>query len=301
MMEDKRKSHLFFKMICGISILFLPFIILLLICVLVLFGFFGTTLTKEMGNNNIEYADSYLAISNKYLVNGYVPLQRILYFSLENNDLSMETLYLLNQNSELKNTKTILDVCEDQRVKSLNACDESTIKMNEEFLTVSTKYFNFPLTSSYVITSFFNEQRIIYDKLNTHDGWDFAVPAQTPVYSVCAGVVEKVNFTQSQNIPYEKSQNSTGNIIQIKCDEDYMESYYVTFAHLYPNSAKVHVGDRVEHWTEIASVGTTGYSTGNHLHYQVQDKNGTLLDGMQFIDLTLSKIQNNTYVPPSFK
>ena len=60
------------------------------------------------------------------------------------------------------------------------------------------------------------------------------------------------------------------------------------YAHLYPDSAKVKVGDKVNHWTEIAEVGTTGYSTGNHLHYQVNDENKKAIDGMQFIDFSLS-------------
>lgn len=33
------------------------------------------------------------------------------------------------------------------------------------------------------------------------------------------------------------------------------------------------MGDKVTHWTEVASVGTTGHSTGNHLHYQVENSN----------------------------
>ena len=66
-----------------------------------------------------------------------------------------------------------------------------------------------------------------------------------------------------------------------------MKIYHVVFAHLYPNSAKVKVGDKVTHWTEVASVGTTGHSTGNHLHYQVENSNREKIDGMKFIDFTM--------------
>ena len=96
-----------------------------------------------------------------------------------------------------------------------------------------------------------------------------------------------------ENIPYNQSGNRIGNTITIKCDEDYDKNYYVMFAHLYPNSAKVNVGDRVNHWTEIASVGTTGHSTGNHLHYQVENEEGEKLDGMNFIDFTLKSPNYN--------
>ena len=55
---------------------------------------------------------------------------------------------------------------------------------------------------------------------------------------------------------------------------------------LYPNSKKVNVGDIVSGSQVIGSVGTTGYSTGNHLHYQVQLEDNSYVDGMSFIDFS---------------
>lgn len=298
--KNKKKKNIFLKIIGGSSILTIAFVMVILICVLMILDFFGTNLTKEKVQNNADYADSYISTLNKNLKNGYVPLQRILYFYLEDSSLTIDTLYTMNQNVEAKTTKEITTVCEDQRVKNHGACTDSNLKENEEYLVVTTGRFNFPLDTNYTVTSFYNEQRVIYGESNVHSGWDFAVPAQTPVYSVCSGTVEKVNYTQKENIPYDQSGNSVGNTITIKCDEDYAETYYVVFAHLYPNSAKVSVGDKVNHWTEIASAGTTGHSTGNHLHYQVHNANRELLDGMQLVDLTLSRTTNNDYFEDRF-
>lgn len=286
--KDKKKKSTLLKIIGGSSILSVAFAMVILICVLMIFDFFGTNLTKEKVQSNIEYADAYKNTLNKNLKNGYVPLQRILYFYLEDSSLTIDTLYTMNQNTETKTAKEISTVCEDQRVKNNVACTESNLKENEEYLVVSTGHFNFPLDSNYSVTSFFNEERFIYEEKNIHSGWDLSAPAQTPVYSVCSGTIEKVHYTQKENITYDKSGNGVGNTITIKCDEDYAETYYVVYAHLYPNSAKVKVGDKVNHWTEIASVGTTGYSTGNHLHYQVQNTKGEKIDGMQLIDFTLT-------------
>ena len=47
----------------------------------------------------------------------------------------------------------------------------------------------------------------------------------------------------------------------------------------------VKVGDKVSSWQKIAEVGTTGYSTGNHLHWQVS-KDGNKVDGMNLVDFT---------------
>lgn len=283
----KKKKNIFLKIIGGSTILSIAFAMVILICILMIFDFFGAKLTKEKVQNNAEYADAYTQAVNKYLKDGYVPLQRLLYFHLEDTSLTLDSLYTINQNREQKTAKEIQTICEDQRVKNMVACTETNIKENESYLVVSTGHFNLPLDKNFIVTSFFNEQRVIYGESNVHSGWDLVVAAQTPVYSVCNGTVDKVTFTQNENIPYDQSGNSVGNIITIKCDEDYDETYYVVFAHLYPKSAKVSVGDKVNHWTEIASVGTTGHSTGNHLHYQVENENREKLDGMQFIDFTL--------------
>lgn len=284
----KKKKSLILKIIGGSTILTVACAMVILICVLMIFDFFGTKLTKEKVQHNEEYADAYTTALNKYLKDGYVPLQRLLYFHLEDTTLTLDALYSMNLNKESKKVKEIESVCEDQRVKNMTACTSANIKENEDYLVVSTSHFNFPLKSDFTVTSFFNQERTIYGESNRHNGWDLAVPAQTPVYSVCSGTVEKVNFTQDVNIPYDQSGNSVGNTITIKCDEDYDETYYVIFAHLYPNSAKVKAGDKVNHWTQVASVGTTGYSTGNHLHYQVENANRELIDGMLLIDFTLS-------------
>lgn len=289
MKKSKNKKSLILRIISASTILSIIGFIIILICVLMLLDFFGAKITEEKVQANEEYADAYTIALNKYLKNGYVPLQRILYFYLEDNSLTIDTLYYMNQNSESKIAKDIKSVCEDQRVKNYVACTESNIKENENFLIVSSGHFNFPLASDYTITSFYNQERIIFGEKDIHKGWDFATQAQTPVYSVCDGIVEKVNFTQQENISYDQSKNSVGNTITLKCNEDYNETYYVVFAHLYPNSSKVKVGDMVNHWTEIASVGTTGQSTGNHLHYQVYDSNWKLIDGMQLIDSTMTK------------
>lgn len=288
----KKKKNLLLKIIGSSSILTIAFVMVILICVLMIFDFFGSKLTKEKVQDNAEYADAYINTLNNNLTNGYVPLQRLLYFHLEDTSLTLDTLYKLNQDEENKTSREINDVCSDERLKNMTACTESNIKDNEDYLVVSTGRFNLPLDTNFTITSFFNEQRIIYGESNVHSGWDLAVPEKTKVYSVCDGIVDKVTFTQNENIPYDQSGNNVGNLITIKCDSDYDEIYYVVFAHLYPNSAKVSVGDSVSHWTEIAGVGTTGHSTGNHLHYQVENANREKIDGMQLVDFNLENPNN---------
>ena len=77
----KKNKNLFFKIIGGSSILSIAFAMVILICVLMIFDFFVTKITKEKVQANAEYADAYTQTVNKYLKDGYVPLQRLLYFN----------------------------------------------------------------------------------------------------------------------------------------------------------------------------------------------------------------------------
>lgn len=287
-MKGKKTVAIISAIVGSISIVGVAIALAILTCILMIFNFFSSKLYREKITSNIEYAEEYINVSNKYFKNGYVPLQRILYFHLEDPSLTFDTLYQLNQDEDNKFIENLLIVCGDERVANLSACSADSIDENIDYLVFPTPLFNFPLLEKeYTITSFYGEQRMIYDEPSTHGGWDFAVSEKTPVYSVCDGTVEKVEFTQDENITYDKSNNKVGNTITIKCNQDYFETYYVTFMHLYPNSSKVKVGDSVNHFTEIASVGTTGWSTGNHLHYQVADADWNLIDGMQLIDFNL--------------
>lgn len=286
--KNKQKKNKLLKLIFGSTSLAIPIFMVILICSLMILDFFGVELTEQKIQSNKAYATSYKEAVNNNLENGYVPLQRILYFYLEDSSTDINELYKMNQNVLSKNTKEINVVCNNDKMKNKGACTENNLKINSEYLKVTDARFNFPLKDvKYTVTSFYNEERIIFDKKDFHNGWDFAVDARTPVYSVCSGVIETIKYTQNANIPFNQSNNKIGNTITIKCDTDYQEVFYVKYAHLYPNSSKVNVGDRVEHWQEIASVGTTGYSTGNHLHYQVVNSDGKLIDGMQLINFNL--------------
>ena len=76
-----------------------------------------------------------------------------------------------------------------------------------------------------------------------------------------------------------------GNQIYLECEVDEDVTYKVIYAHLYPDTAKVKEGQMVKAGDELAGVGTTGYSTGPHLHYQVE-LDGNKVDGMSLIDFS---------------
>lgn len=87
-----------------------------------------------------------------------------------------------------------------------------------------------------------------------HYGLDFAASAGTPIYAAASG---KVIYSGYNNGGY-------GKLIII----DHGNGYQTYYAHC--SSLYVNVGDYVSQGQNIAGVGTTGNSTGNHLHFEVR-------------------------------
>ncbi|MCB2067873.1 MAG: M23 family metallopeptidase [Erythrobacter sp.] len=86
-----------------------------------------------------------------------------------------------------------------------------------------------------------------------HNGVDLAAPTGTPVYATADGLVQRAEWFSSY-----------GNYIQIAHGND-IETRY---AHL--SGYAVHAGQEVHRGDLIGYVGTTGRSTGPHLHYEVR-------------------------------
>lgn len=91
-----------------------------------------------------------------------------------------------------------------------------------------------------------------YNKM--HKGIDFAAPRGTPIYAAGDGVVEKAGRFSSY-----------GNYVRIR----HRAGLQTAYAHLNAFKGGVKAGSRVKQGQVIGYVGTTGRSTGPHLHYEI--------------------------------
>ena len=113
-------------------------------------------------------------------------------------------------------------------------------------------------------------------KYKMHKGIDIAASMGSDVIAAADGKVIKVLKSCSHNNSYCcDCGGGYGNYIFIQHSDGYVTRY----AHL--TSVKVKVGQQVSRGQVIATVGTTGVSTGPHLHFEVR-KNGTPVDPQQF-------------------
>ena len=98
-----------------------------------------------------------------------------------------------------------------------------------------------------------------------HTGVDWAAPSGTPIYASGNGVIEKVGW-----------ESGYGKYIRVRHNNGYETAY----GHMTAFARGMNEGTRVGQGQVIGFVGSTGLSTGSHLHYEIL-VNGRFVDPMR--------------------
>lgn len=109
-----------------------------------------------------------------------------------------------------------------------------------------------------------------------HHGLDIASRLDTPIFSANSGIVKEVGY----------DSNGFGIYIKIKSNN----KIYI-YAHL--NSVNIVPGVIVRKGDLIGKMGSTGLSTGPHLHFQIEDLKGNTYDPIQFLGNMSIAYNNN--------
>lgn len=129
---------------------------------------------------------------------------------------------------------------------------------------VSASYGSFIWPTSGTISSYFGS-RTLYGVYDYHSGLDIAAPYGTNVVAADGGTVS-----------FSGWKNSYGNIVIITHDNG-TQTYYA-----HNSSLLVSAGQKVYRGQSIAKVGSTGNSTGNHLHFEVRI-GGTAVNPLSYL------------------
>lgn len=113
------------------------------------------------------------------------------------------------------------------------------------------------------VSSGFDRKRMhpVLHTVRAHLGIDYAAPVGTPVWAAASGTVT-----------HRAPSGGAGNLVMIR-HENGVETAYMHLSKF----ANIKVGQKIEAKTVIGYVGTTGLSTGPHLHFGVK-KNGAFID-----------------------
>ncbi|MBL8514369.1 MAG: M23 family metallopeptidase [Betaproteobacteria bacterium] len=110
-----------------------------------------------------------------------------------------------------------------------------------------------PLAFSRVSSGFGGRLHPIFKNWRQHTGVDFAAPRGTPVWATADGIVE-----------FAGVRGGYGNAIEVRHNSGITTLY----GHLQGFASSVRKGMRVSQGQTIGFVGSTGYATGPHLHYE---------------------------------
>ena len=143
-------------------------------------------------------------------------------------------------------------------------------------------YLSSPLEFSRVTSGFSMRFHPISQKWRAHLGTDFAAPTGTPARTVGDGVVS-----------FAGVQGGYGNVVIIT----HRSGHETVYAHL--SKINVRVGEKVSQSQTIGLVGSTGWSTGPHLHFEFR------VDGVHQDPMTIARQSDTVPVPtaalPLFK
>jgi murein DD-endopeptidase MepM/ murein hydrolase activator NlpD len=111
-----------------------------------------------------------------------------------------------------------------------------------------------PIDGARISSPFGMREHPILGFVKMHKGTDFAAPVGTPIFAAGDGVVEFAGL-----------KGPNGNFVKLRHDNGW-ETLYLHMNRIWPGVAP---GARVSQGQQIGEVGTTGRSTGPHLHYEV--------------------------------
>jgi murein DD-endopeptidase MepM/ murein hydrolase activator NlpD len=138
-------------------------------------------------------------------------------------------------------------------------------------------FLSSPLAFSRVTSGFAMRLHPIHKTMRAHKGVDFGAPTGTPVRVVGDGVVE-----------FAGVQGGYGNVVHVRHGGGDRVTVY---AHLH----RIHVarGQRVAQGDNIGTVGSTGWATGPHLHFEFR------VDGRQIDPMTIARASEALTLTPA--
>ena len=156
---------------------------------------------------------------------------------------------------------------------------------NRQGKNVKKSILKTPIDGARISSSFGMRKHPISGFNKMHKGVDFAAPIGTPVYAGGNGVIEMVGVN-----------GGYGKYIRIRHNNEYKTAY----AHLNSYRKGISKGVRVNQGEVIGYVGSTGRSTGPHLHYEIIYQNKKvnplklkLPSGKILTDVELERFEKN--------
>ena len=211
-----------------------------------------------------------------------VTTKEIPYETIEKNSSSLAkgTKKTSQEGANGKKEVTELVTYIDGEISYTTVISEKTVKkpvnkivlIGTKTYTSSSSGWTWPTRGAYRISSPYGYRSASISGWSFHGGIDIVVGGQSssgiPVVAAASGTVEKV----------QKSYSGYGHMVLI----NHGNGIKTRYAHMQPGSLNVYVGQKVSKGQQIGKIGSTGNSTGPHLHFEVL-VNGSKVDPQKYV------------------
>lgn len=225
---------------------------------------------KEIINSNVTVQTVATVISAQELPYGttttttssqLLGYSKVISSGVKGSKLNTDNVVLINGNEiERTNISSVITKKPINQVVMVGTA--KTLASSAQRAEASSYGFIFPLDKSarWSVSSYYGDGR-------NHKGIDICAPYKTKIFAVASGIVTYAGY-----------KSDYGYLVVI----DHGNGLSTAYAHA--SVLGVKKGDRVSAGETIALVGSTGNSTGNHLHFEVR-KGDTRLDPAPYINL----------------
>lgn len=149
---------------------------------------------------------------------------------------------------------------------------------NDKAKSLTSYFFKVPISYTRISSRFTKKRwHPVLKRYRAHLGIDYAAPRGRHIYAAADG-----------RIVYRGRKGGYGNVIEIV----HKNGYKTLYAHQSKFRGGLHVGSRVKKGQLIGYVGTSGVSTGPHLHFGLY-KNGRAIDPSKVVRVTKTKLNGS--------
>lgn len=177
-----------------------------------------------------------------------------------------QEMYEFNIIKRIEDSQTTIEVALEEMDKIIKELDN----IQSEFLVTENPYrvgkynFMWPVKTSRLSSAFGHRIHPITKQSSTHTGIDMPSPVGTPIYAADSG-----------KITFSGWKGGYGNTVII----EHKNGYQTLYAH--NSKLVVKEGQYVERGQYIAKMGSTGQSTGSHLHFEIK-RGGKAINPLYF-------------------
>ncbi|MCC6887863.1 MAG: M23 family metallopeptidase [Hyphomicrobiales bacterium] len=183
---------------------------------------------------------------------------------------SLEILFAEDEGSDSKGEVLFTALTtggETRRYYRFQSTDDGLLDFYDETGKSAKKFLvRKPLADGIMRSGFGNRLHPLLRYTKMHTGVDWAAPMGTPIYASGNGVIDKMGW-----------EGGYGRFIRIR----HANGYQTAYGHMSAFARNMAEGKRVRQGQIIGYVGSTGLSTGAHLHYEII-VNGRHVDPMKF-------------------